>query len=415
MALLVQKFGGTSVGTVEKIENIAKKVIGYRDQGHSVIVVVSAMSGETDRLLSLAKEIMGDVPRGQELDVLLSTGEQVTIALLSMALQKRGCRAISRTGWQVDIKTDNAVNKARIKSIDAEGIRKHLDDGCVVVVAGFQGIDAEGNITTLGRGGSDTTAVALATAVEADECQIFTDVDGVYTTDPRVEPHARRLEQITFEEMLEMASLGSKVLQIRAVEFAGKYKVPLRVLSTFEDGPGTLITTEENQMEEAKIAGIAFNRDEAQISIKGVPDQPGIAAKILGPVSRANIEIDMIVQNVAWDNTANFTFTVHRNDFQRALEIMENTANKLGATGVNGDPGIVKLSLVGVGMRSHAGIASRMFETLADEGINIRMISTSEIKISVVVDEKYLELGVRCLHEAFGLAKDGAVDEAQMS
>ncbi len=415
MGVLVQKFGGTSVGSIERIENVAKKVIGYRDQGHSVVVVVSAMSGETNRLLDLAKDIMGDAPHGQELDVLLSTGEQVTIALLSMALQKRGCRAISRTGWQLDIKTDDARNKARITSIDAARIKQHLDDGAVVVVAGFQGIDSDGNITTLGRGGSDTTAVALATAIQANECQIFTDVDGVYTTDPRVEPNARRLEQITFEEMLEMASLGSKVLQIRAVEFAGKYKIPLRVLSSFEEGPGTLITTEDKQMEQAKIAGIAFNRDEAQITVKGVPDQPGIAAKILGPVSRANIEIDMIVQNVAWDNTANFTFTVHRNDFSRAMEIIEDTANKLGATGVNGDPGIVKLSLVGVGMRSHAGIASQMFETLADEGINIRMISTSEIKISVVVDEKYLELGVRCLHDAFGLAKDGTVDESKAS
>ena len=415
MGVLVQKFGGTSVGSIERIENVAKKVIGYCDQGQSVVVVVSAMSGETNRLLDLAKDIMGDAPHGQELDVLLSTGEQVTIALLSMALQKRGCRAISRTGWQLDIKTDDARNKARITSIDAARIRRHLDDGAVVVVAGFQGIDSDGNITTLGRGGSDTTAVALATAIEADECQIFTDVDGVYTTDPRVEPNARRLEQITFEEMLEMASLGSKVLQIRAVEFAGKYKIPLRVLSSFEDGPGTLITTEDTIMEQAKIAGIAFNRDEAQITIKGVPDQPGIAAKILGPVSRANIEIDMIVQNVAWDNTANFTFTVHRNDFNRAMEIIEDTANKLGATGVNGDPNIVKLSLVGVGMRSHAGIASQMFETLADEGINIRMISTSEIKISVVVDEKYLELGVRCLHDAFDLAEDGTVNDSKAS
>ena len=415
MAVLVQKFGGTSVGSVEKIENVAKKVIGYRNQGHSVVVVVSAMSGETDRLLSLAKDIMGDAPRGPELDVLLSTGEQVTIALLSMALNKRGCKAISRTGWQVNIKTDDACNKARIESIDQQCLQTHLDDGNVIIVAGFQGIDPQGNITTLGRGGSDTTAVALATAINADECQIFTDVDGVYTTDPRIEPNARRLEKITFEEMLEMASLGSKVLQIRAVEFAGKYKVPLRVLSTFEDGPGTLITTEDKHMEEAKIAGIAFNRDEAQLSLKGVPDQPGIAAKILGPISRANIEIDMIVQNVAWDNTANFTFTVHRNDYSRAKEILEDTCKKLGAAEVNGDPNIVKLSLVGVGMRSHAGIASQMFEVLANEGINIRMISTSEIKISVVVDEKYLELGVRCLHSGFGLAEDSTVDESKTS
>ncbi|MEM8844746.1 MAG: aspartate kinase [Pseudomonadota bacterium] len=410
MAVIVQKFGGTSVGTVEKIENVAQKVIRYREQGDNVVVVVSAMSGETNRLVSLAKDIMGEVPHGPELDVLLSTGEQVTIALLSMALQKRGCKAISRTGWQVDMRTDDACNKARIVSIDTNLIQRYLDDGSVVVVAGFQGIDQNGNITTLGRGGSDTTAVALATAINADECQIYTDVDGVYTTDPRVEPNARRLESITSEEMLEMASLGSKVLQIRAVEFAGKYNVPLRVLSSFEDGPGTLITKEENQMEEARIAGIAFNRDEAQLTVKGVPDQPGIAAKILGPISRANIEVDMIVQNVAWDNTANFTFTVHRNDFKRALEILEETANKLGATTVSGDDNIVKISLVGVGMRSHAGIASQMFETLADEGINIRMISTSEIKISVVVDEKYLELGVRCLHEVFGLSGDEAKD-----
>ena len=395
----------------KKIENVAEKVIQYRDRGDSVVVVVSAMSGETNRLISLASEILGEAPHGPELDVLLSTGEQVTIALLSMALQKRACRSISRTGWQLNIRTDDASNKARIESIDTEKIQRHLDDGAVVVVAGFQGIDSKGNITTLGRGGSDTTAVALATAIGADECQIFTDVDGVYTTDPRIEPNARRLEKISFEEMLEMASLGSKVLQIRAVEFAGKYKVPLRVLSTFEDGPGTLITTEDEEMEQAKIAGIAFNRDEAQLTVKGVPDQPGIAAKILGPISRANIEIDMIVQNVAWDNTANFTFTVHRNDFKRALEILENTSKKLGATAVSGDDNIVKLSLVGVGMRSHAGIASQMFETLANEGINIRMISTSEIKISVVVDEKYLELGVRCLHEVFDLA-EGGMDES---
>ncbi len=406
MAVIVQKYGGTSVGTVDRIEHVADKIIKYRNDGNSIVVVVSAMSGETNRLVGLATEILDEIPHGPELDVLLSTGEQVTIALLTMALKKRGCPAISRTGWQLGIKTDNVSNKARITGIETKKIQCHLDKGLVVVVAGFQGIDEGGNITTLGRGGSDTTAVALATAINADECQIFTDVDGVYTTDPRVEPNARRLEQITFEEMLEMASLGSKVLQIRAVEFAGKYKVPLRVLSSFKDGSGTLITTEDNQMEQAKIAGIAFNRDEAQLTVKGVPDQPGIAAKILGPISRANIEVDMIVQNVAWDKTANFTFTVHRNDFKRALEILKDTANELGATTVSGDDNIVKLSLVGVGMRSHAGIASQMFETLADEGINIGMISTSEIKISVVVDEKYLELGVRCLHQKFGLAED---------
>lgn len=408
MAVIVQKYGGTSVGTVERIEHVADKVLATRAQGNQVIVVVSAMSGETNRLLGLATEIMGPAPHGPELDVLLSTGEQVTIALLTMALKKRGCKAVSRTGWQLEIKTDQASNKARIESINTDLIHDDLATDAVIVVAGFQGIDQDGSITTLGRGGSDTTAVAIAAAIAAQECQIYTDVDGVYTTDPRVEPDARRLEHITFEEMLEMASLGSKVLQIRAVEFAGKYKVPLRVLSTFEDGPGTLITTEENQMEQAKIAGIAFNRDEAQLTVKGVPDQPGIAAKILGPISRANIEIDMIVQNVAWDNTANFTFTVHRNDYQRALDILQTTSDKLGANTVSGDDNIVKLSIVGVGMRSHAGIASQMFEALADEGINIRMISTSEIKISVVVDEKYLELGVRCLHDVFGLSGNNA-------
>ena len=338
------------------------------------------------------------------MDVLLSTGEQVTIALLTMALNQRACKAISRTGPQLGIKTDSAFNKARITDMDGAGIKALLAQDQVIVVAGFQGSDDDGNITTLGRGGSDTTAVAIAAAITADECQIFTDVDGVYTTDPRVEPNALRLEKITFEEMLEMASLGSKVLQIRAVEFAGKYKVPLRVLQSFQEGEGTLITTEENHMEQAKIAGIAFNRDEAKLSVKGVPDQPGIAADILGPISRANIEVDMIVQNVAWDNTANFTFTVHRNDYTRALEVLQYTAKQLGASDVNGDTSIVKVSLVGVGMRSHAGIASEMFDCLAQEGINIRMISTSEIKISVVVDEKYLELAVRCLHEKFNLA-----------
>jgi aspartate kinase len=404
VAVIVQKYGGTSVGSVERIEHVAEKVISYRKQGHQVIVVVSAMSGETDRLLDLARAVQGDYPAGPELDVLLSTGEQVTIALLAMALNQRGCKAISRTGPQLGIKTDSAFNKARITDMDAAGIKALLAQDQVIVVAGFQGLDDDGNITTLGRGGSDTTAVAIAAAITADECQIFTDVDGVYTTDPRVEPNARRLEKITFEEMLEMASLGSKVLQIRAVEFAGKYKVPLRVLSSFKEGEGTLITTEENQMEEAKIAGIAFNRDEAKLSVKGVPDQPGIAAKILGPISSANIEVDMIVQNVAWDNTANFTFTVHRNDYNRALEVLQNTAKQLGASDVNGDTSIVKVSLIGVGMRSHAGIASEMFDCLAQESINIRMISTSEIKISVVVDEKYLELAVRCLHEKFDLA-----------
>jgi len=404
MALLVQKYGGTSVGSVERIENVAKKVIATRDAGHDVVVVVSAMSGETNRLVELSKQI-SDHPAPRELDVLLSTGEQVTIALLSMALEKLGCPARSYTGGQVHILTDNAHNKARIKDIDAARIRKDLEKGRIVVVAGFQGVDEEGNITTLGRGGSDTTAVALAAALDADECQIYTDVDGVYTTDPRVVPEARRLEHITFEEMLEMASLGSKVLQIRSVEFAGKYNVPLRVLSSFEEGEGTLITLEDETMEQAVISGIAFNRDEAKLTILGVPDQPGVASKILGPIANANIEVDMIIQNIAQDATTDFTFTVHRNDYENAMYVLQNTAKELGAREVAGDNKIIKISLVGVGMRSHAGIASTMFKTLADEGINIRMISTSEIKISVVVDEKYLELGVRALHDAFELEK----------
>lgn len=402
MALIVQKYGGTSVANPERIERVADRVAAYRAQGNDVVVVVSAMSGETDRLIGLAKQIV-DRPSGRELDVLLATGEQVTIALLSMALQKRGCSARSYTGPQVNILTDSAFNKARILDIDDARIRKDLAEGKVVVVAGFQGVDEHGNITTLGRGGSDTTAVALAARLKADECQIYTDVDGVYTTDPRIVPEARRLSRITFEEMLEMASLGSKVLQIRSVEFAGKYNVPLRVLSSFVEGEGTLITYEEEGMEQPLISGIAFNRDEAKLTVLGVPDQPGVAYRILGPISDANIEVDMIVQNVGQDGTTDFTFTVHRNDYEKALEILKENAAALGAREVNGDNKIVKISLVGVGMRSHAGIASRMFQALAKEGINIRMISTSEIKISVVVDEKYLELGVRALHEAFQL------------
>ncbi|MES9843384.1 MAG: aspartate kinase [Candidatus Sedimenticola sp. PURPLELP] len=407
MALIVQKYGGTSVGTVERIKAVAEKVAAVRDRGDQIVVVVSAMSGETNRLISLSQEI-DERPNPREMDVLVSTGEQVTIALLSMALQKRGCDARSYTGGQVHILTDSAHSKARIQDIDGARVRADLDAGRVVVVAGFQGVDERGNITTLGRGGSDTTAVAMAAALKADECQIFTDVDGVYTTDPRVEPKARRLDKITFEEMLEMASLGSKVLQIRAVEFAGKYSVPLRVLSSFEEGEGTLITFEDEGMEEAMISGIAFNRDEAKLTIRGVPDQPGVAYSILGPISGANIEVDMIVQNISEDNTTDFTFTVHRNDYPRALELLQETAEVVGAREVDGDEAIVKISLVGVGMRSHAGIAATMFETLAKEGINIRMISTSEIKVSVVVDEKYLELGVRSLHEAFNLAVDPA-------
>ena len=406
MSLIVQKFGGTSVGSVERIEIVAEKVIATRERGHQVIVVVSAMSGETNRLMDLANSIHGDGAHGRELDVLLSTGEQVTIALLSMALQKRGCAAISSTGGQIDIRTDSSFNKARIQAIDAVRLKKLLDAGNVVVVAGFQGIDDEGNITTLGRGGSDTTAVALAVAAKADECQIYTDVDGVYTTDPRVESNARRLARITFEEMMEMASLGSKVLQIRAVEFAGKYNMPVRVLSSFEEGPGTLITfQQEDDMEAPIISGIAFKHDEAQLTIRGIPDQPGVAARIIAPISDENIEIDMIVQNVSSDNTANFTFTVNKSDYTRSLQMLENIGEQLGSTEVLGDPNIVKLSLVGVGMRSHAGIASKMFKALAEEKINIKMISTSEIKISVVIEEKYLELGVRTLHEAFELDK----------
>jgi len=403
MALIVQKYGGTSVGTVERIQAVAAKVKHYQDQGNQVIVTVSAMSGETNRLIGMAEQISAR-PDLREMDVLVSTGEQVTIALLCLALHKIGCKARSYTGGQVRILTDSAHGKARIRQIDDDKIRADLDAGNIVVVAGFQGVDEQSNITTLGRGGSDTTAVAVAAAMKAAECQIFTDVDGVYTTDPRIEPKARKLDRITFEEMLEMASLGSKVLQIRSVEFAGKYNVPLRVLSSFEDGEGTLITLEEDgMMEEAKISGIAFNKDEAKLTIRGIPDQPGVAYSILGPIAGANIEIDMIVQNVGSDETTDFTFTVHRNEYPKALEILQESARILGAREVMGDNSIVKISLVGVGMRSHAGIASTMFEALANERINIQMISTSEIKISVVVDEKYLELGVRCLHQAFEL------------
>jgi aspartate kinase len=402
MALYVYKFGGTSVGTVERIKIVAEHVKKARDLGDQIVVVVSAMSGETNRLVAMAKALQ-ETPDERETDVLLSTGEQVTVALLSMALQELGCDACSYTGSQVKILTDSSHTKARIREIDDTRIRADLNEGKVVVVAGFQGVDEHGNITTLGRGGSDTTAVALAAALKADECHIYTDVDGVYTTDPRVEPKARRLDKITFEEMLEMASLGSKVLQIRSVEFAGKYNVALRVLSSFKEGNGTLITYEESQVESALISGIAFNRDEAKLTITGVPDLPGVAYKILGPIADANIEIDMIIQNIADDKTTDFTFTVNRNDYPRAKALLDKTCAELGARNVTGDDSIVKVSIVGVGMRSHAGIASTMFKALADEGINIRMISTSEIKISVVVDEKYLELAVRALHAAFKL------------
>ena len=405
MALFVYKFGGTSVGSVERIKAVAEKIKQARDGGDDIVAVVSAMSGETNRLTALASQMQLE-PNAREMDVLLSTGEQATMALLSMALHDLGCPSCSYTGGQVKILTDSMHTKARIREIDDVKIHKDLADGRVVVVAGFQGVDEHGNITTLGRGGSDTTAVALAAALKAKECHIYTDVDGVYTTDPRIEPKAKRLEKITFEEMLEMASLGSKVLQIRSVEFAGKYNVALRVLSSFKEGNGTLITYEESEMERALISGIAFNRDEAKLTITGVPDLPGVASKILCPVADKNIEIDMIIQNIAADETTDFTFTVHRNDYQKTKAVLDDVCKSLGAKEVTGDDSIVKISIVGVGMRSHAGIASTMFKVLADEGINIRMISTSEIKISVVVDEKYLELAVRALHKAFGLDKE---------
>ena len=402
MALIVQKYGGTSVGSPERIQAVAERVKSYYDAGNQIVVVVSAMSGETNRLIALANELNGE-PSAREMDVLLSTGEQVTIALLTMALHKLGVEARSYTGGQVRIHTDSAYSKARIRAIDGSRVREDLEAGRIVVVAGFQGIDKDGSITTLGRGGSDTTAVAMAAALPADECQIFTDVDGVYTTDPRVEPKARKLDRITFEEMLELASSGSKVLQIRAVEFAGKYNVPLRVLSSFEEGEGTLISLEEDNVEAAKIAGIAFSRDEAKLTIRGVPDHPGVAYQILGPIGEANIEVDMIVQNIGEDDTTDFTFTIHRNDLAQARGILEQTAKELGAKQVESDDDIVKIALVGVGMRSHAAIASNMFKALAAEQINIKMISTSEIKVSVIVDEKYLELAVRTLHQAFDL------------
>ena len=405
VAFYVQKYGGTSVGSTERIKNVARKVAKFHSQGHQIVVVVSAMSGETNRLIALAHEVQA-TPDSRELDVMVSTGEQVSIALLSMALIELGVKAKSYTGSQVRILTDSTYTKARILNIDESKIRADLDAGYVIVVAGFQGVDEKGSITTLGRGGSDTTGVALAAALKADECQIYTDVDGIYTTDPRVVAEARRLNTITFEEMLEMASLGSKVLQLRSVEFAGKYKVKLRVLSSFEeDGQGTLITFEEDEnMEQAVISGIAFNRDEAKITVVGAPDHPGIAYQILGPVADANIDVDMIIQNVGQDGLTDFSFTVHRNEFNNALNILkEKIQPHIGARDVIGGDKIAKVSVVGVGMRSHAGIASKMFRVLAEEGINIQMIATSEIKISVVVDEKYMELAVRVLHKAFDL------------
>jgi aspartate kinase len=412
MSLIVQKFGGTSVGTIERIEQVADKVAGFRSNGHQLVVVVSAMSGETNRLIDLAQQVQ-EHPVPREMDALVSTGEQVTTALLSMALNKRGVKAKSYNGSQVRILTDDAHTKARIREIDDQRLHADLEQGYVIVVAGFQGVDEHGNITTLGRGGSDTTAVALAAALKAQECQIYTDVDGVYTTDPRVVDGARRLSKITFEEMLEMASMGSKVLQIRAVEFAGKYNVPLRVLHSFEDGPGTLITLEEeDDMETPTIAGIAFNRDEAKLTILGVPDMPGVAHRILGPIGAANIEVDVIVQNVADDNTTDFTFTVGRTDLARAEEVLIRVKNELQAREVRSDNRIAKVSVVGVGMRSHAGVASQMFAALADVGINIQMITTSEIKISVIIEEKFLELAVRSLHSSFELDKEPTDESA---
>ena len=405
MSLIVQKYGGTSVGTPERIRAVARRVARYKSLGHQVVVVVSAMSGETNRLIGLAKEIMAE-PDPRELDVMVSTGEQVSIGMTALALIDLGIKAKSYTGSQVKILTDDAHTKARILKIDHDNIQDDLDNGYIVVVAGFQGVDEKGNITTLGRGGSDTTGVALAAALKADECQIYTDVDGIYTTDPRVVPEAKKLDSITFEEMLEMASLGSKVLQIRSVEFAGKYKVKLRVLSSFEEeGDGTLITFEEkNNMEQPIISGIAFNRDEAKVTILGVPDKPGIAYQILGPIADANIDVDMNIQNIGAVGTTDFTFTVNKNDLNKALTILnEKVKNHVGAKEVNGNDKIAKVSIVGVGMRSHVGVASQMFRTLSEEGINIDMISTSEIKISVLIDEKYLELAVRALHKAFGL------------
>lgn len=413
MSLIVQKFGGTSVGSIECIEQVADKVARFRAEGHQVVVVVSAMSGETNRLVSLAQSIQA-APLARELDVLLSTGEQVTTALLSMALNQRGVAAKSYTGSQVRILTDDAHTKARIREIDDSRLQADLAAGFVLVVAGFQGVDEQGNITTLGRGGSDTTAVALAAALKADECQIYTDVDGVYTTDPRVVDDARRLDRITFEEMLEMASMGSKVLQIRSVEFAGKYKVPLRVLHSFKEGPGTLITLEDaSVMETPTIAGIAFNRDEAKLTILGVPDMPGVAYRILGPIGDANIEVDVILQNVAEDNSTDLTFTVGRADLPRAQAVLEQVAAQLNAREVCVDSRIAKVSIVGVGMRSHAGVASTMFRALAEVGINIQMITTSEIKISVIIEEKFMELAVRALHSAFELDQAPAINIAK--
>jgi len=402
MALIVQKYGGTSVGNVERIKVVAQKVKATKDAGNDVVVVLSAMSGETNRMIALAKQFNAH-PSQREMDVLLTTGEQTTIALLTMALHDLDIDAVSMTGDQIRMKTDGSHGKARILDVETDNLQQHLQKGRIVVVAGFQGRSPDNSITTLGRGGSDTSAVAIAAALKADECQIYTDVDGVYTTDPRVEPNARRLDSITFEEMLEMASLGTKVLQIRSVEFAGKYNVPLRVLSSFKDGGGTLISYEENKMESPVISGIAFNRDEARLTLSGVPDQPTVAAQILSPICGANIDVDMIVQNTLGDGKTDFTFTVHNDDYLHAKELLEEVCVRLGAKSVQGSSDIAKVSIVGVGMWNHPGVAKTMFETLGQEGINIHQITTSEIKISVLVDSKYLELAVRSLHKAFEL------------
>ena len=413
MALIVQKYGGTSVGSPERIKNVANRIAKFKAAGHDVVVVVSAMSGETNRLVALA-EAMQEYPDPREMDVILATGEQVTIGLLAMALKNIGLDAKSYTGWQVAVTTDSSHTKARIEDIDADHIHADIKEGKVIIVAGFQGIDGHGDITTLGRGGSDTSAVAMAAALKADECQIYTDVDGVYTTDPRVVPEARRLKTISFEEMLELASLGSKVLQIRSVEFAGKYKVRLRVLSSLQEGgEGTLITFEEDEdMEKAAVAGIAFDKNQARINVRGVPDKPGIAYQILGAVADANIEVDMIIQNVGNEGTTDFSFTVPRGDYQRTLNILNEVQKNIGAQIVDGDNTVCKVSIVGVGMRSHVGVASTMFRTLAEEGINIQMISTSEIKVSVLIDEKYLELATRVLHSVFRLDDPSKVAQA---
>jgi len=410
MALVVQKFGGTSVGTIEKIRNVAKKVMGEKESGNDVIVVVSAMSGETNKLVAMAHEI-AKKPAEREYDVLVSTGEQVTIALLAMALQDMGCKAVSCTASQVKIVTDSAHSKARIKRIDSERIYNNLQNGNVVVVAGFQGVDEEGNLTTLGRGGSDTSAVAIAAALNADVCDIYTDVEGVYTTDPNICDNARKLERISYDEMLEMASLGAKVLQTRSVEFAKKYNVPVHVRSTFSSNSGTMVTKEDKDMEKVAVSGVAYNKDEAKITIIRVPDKPGIAASLFGPIADANINVDMIIQNISEDGYTDMTFTVPRGDYEKALELVEKTGKELGAKGVKGDPNISKVSVIGVGMRSHAGIASSVFSALSKEGINIQMISTSEIKVSCVIDSKYTELAVRVLHDAFNLGKEELIEE----